>query len=111
MCERPLREITANLRETDAPISLRKGPEPPIRHRLPDITWVDVTRPVTLTREGEHRVRANPQIAGDLLREVNTEKGKGRIGDWIHESADETSGRLPQRVVPTAERKDRKSVV
>src|SRR3954447_9820282 len=104
--ERPLRHVAANLAEPDAPVPPGKGAEAAVHQRLPQLPRLDVSRAVPLAGEGEHRVRPDPDVAGDLLREMDAEEREGRIWDRVDQASNEGASTRLQRVVPAPERHD-----
>ena len=84
--ERAFRHLPPDLGSTGPPVSPRQPPEPAIRERQPELVEAHVPRPIALAPESQHRVRARPDVTGDLLREMNTKEGKRRIGHRIDQS-------------------------
>src|SRR3989441_6041581 len=104
--EERLQIVARELRGAGAPVANGEAREGAVAERRDDVGQPHVGPPVALARERENGVGAEQDGAVDPAGEVHAQEREARIGDRIHETAEERPPLGPKDVVVAAERND-----
>jgi hypothetical protein len=91
---------------TDARVAGEHPPEAGKEQVLRDVAHVHGELPISLSRQTEHRVRADRHAAVDHAREMDAEEGEVRVRDGVDQTRDDVVLRAREPVVLAAEGND-----